>query len=109
MKCLLSERKARLFAVACCRRLWHLFRHPDATNSVEVAERFVEGLGTREELQGAEELAMWAGDDASWRSMQAAAAFWPAAAPALREGLMAALSAVQEVGGGSSRTSHNAT
>src|ERR1041384_5330595 len=40
-----SERKFRLFAVACCRRLWPLLTEEDR-QSVEVAEQFSEGLVT---------------------------------------------------------------
>jgi hypothetical protein len=74
-----SDRKVRLFAVACLRRIRHLLDHPDSIWSLEVAERCAEGTATREELRTAAELAMWAGDDASWHSMQDAVADWAAA------------------------------
>ena len=48
-----SDRKLRLFAVACCRRLLHL-RWPDAVQeALEVAERFVDGQATAEDLRRA--------------------------------------------------------
>ena len=48
-----SDRKLRLFAVACCRRLLHL-RWPDAVQeSLEVAERFADGQATAEDLRRA--------------------------------------------------------
>jgi hypothetical protein len=45
-----SDRKLRLFACACCRRVWHLAPHDDTRGAVEAAERFADGGGTAADL-----------------------------------------------------------
>src|SRR4051812_21857562 len=48
-----SERKLRLFAVACCRRAWHLLPAEDCRQLVDVAEQYADGLTPRKTLRAA--------------------------------------------------------
>jgi hypothetical protein len=73
-----SERKLRLFASACCRRIWHLLPEDDSRFAVECAEQYADGLVGHTELEKAGER----GKRATWAAV--------AAAHAGRTGLMAA-------------------
>jgi hypothetical protein len=44
-----SDRRLRLFAVACCRRLWHILKRRKSREAVEIAEQYAEGkVGDKE-------------------------------------------------------------
>ncbi len=52
-----SERKMRLFVIACCRRVWHLLSQPHYCYAVEIAERFADGDASMKELARARAVA----------------------------------------------------
>jgi hypothetical protein len=58
-----SDRKCRLFACACCRRLWPgLSCSTEQRRAVEIAEQHADGLARSEELSEAEETLDSSGD-----------------------------------------------
>src|SRR5437868_5201786 len=74
-----SERKRRLFACACCRRLWPYFADTRSQTAIEITERFVDGQATRDDLHEAFKKASSAADwnNPAHAGRAAAAACWP--------------------------------
>ena len=60
----LDKRKMRLFTIACCRNIWHLIKDKRSREAVEVADRFIEGKATSQEVEDALEGAIDATFDA---------------------------------------------
>jgi hypothetical protein len=48
-----SERKMRLFAVACCHQVWYLLANAHCRAAIDVAERFADGFARSVELEAA--------------------------------------------------------
>jgi len=66
-----SDRKHRLFAVACCRRIWSLFTDERKQRAIETAERDADGTVTKEELRAAGRAVRIAGrSNPSWKETQ---------------------------------------
>jgi hypothetical protein len=68
-----SERKLRLFACACCRRIWHLLTDARSRKAIEVAEQAADRLTNPQALLEASDCA-WAA------AKEMIASFWTASA-----------------------------
>src|SRR5579872_3587894 len=60
-----ADRKARLFACACCRRTWSLLRDERSREAIKVAEHYADKQASEEELHDALGAA-WAAHEAVW-------------------------------------------
>jgi hypothetical protein len=66
-----GERKSRLFAVACCRRVLHLMPTDEARDCVLAAELFADGRITADQLSGAVDVSMRSCEQ-DWRRRRSA-------------------------------------
>jgi hypothetical protein len=64
-----SQRRARLFACACCRRLWDLLQTDPARQIVELAEAYADGAVSAAELQTANDSALFGDIDDRYRGL----------------------------------------
>jgi hypothetical protein len=71
-------RKARLFAVACCRRIGHLLDDPRSRKAIEVARRYADGAATYKQLLAAQYTAKAAHEDVTSKGKVGSAAEWAA-------------------------------
>jgi hypothetical protein len=72
-----TDRKLRLFACACCRRLWPLVSCSVAERrAIELAERYADGLASYEELSEAEETLSYSGGFTDTAAHIAAQSIW---------------------------------
>jgi hypothetical protein len=95
-----EDRKIRLFAVWCARRVQHLMTDPRSLKALDVAEAYANGTATLEELKEAR--------DAAWAAYVAASAAWGAAANAAGDAARAARDAAAYVAASAARAARDA-
>ncbi|MDB5310736.1 MAG: hypothetical protein JWO38_4938 [Gemmataceae bacterium] len=69
-----SERKLRLFGVACCRRIWNMMSDERSRAAVEVAEGYADGLADESTIQEARRISYATGTKVAVSSLSPAEA-----------------------------------
>ena len=84
---LVSDRKLRLFACACCRQVWPLLTDVRSRAAVDIAEKYSDGLATGRALAAYRSAAWAAYRSASWAAAgdAAGAASWAGQSALLRD------------------------
>ena len=91
----LPHRSFRLFACACCRRVWRLLGDERSRAAVEASERFADGLAKRSELDRADRAAATV-----VKALKDAGKGQKAAYPAANMAMLASTDAIHDVAGG---------
>jgi hypothetical protein len=86
-----SGRKLRLFACACCRRIWDLLPGQCSRKAVEISERYADGVASKKELTAAR------ADAAEARSVPVSSSWPPSASRVATLAAQAAWQATERV------------
>src|SRR5262245_39353031 len=93
----ISDREGRLFAAACCRRIWDFISDEQSRQAVETTELYVDGRATRKQLIKARSQAAVIARAVHTKWTPARSAAWVASTGASGRAVEAAISVVRSV------------